>query len=240
MDRGTWLQERRAAVAAAYDAAAPTYDREPYPAAPQARYVARLLEACPPGGLVLDAPCGTGRYFGQVVEAGRRVVGVDGSAGMLAVARQRGLAEALHHLALQELAFVREFDAVMTIDGMENVPPEDWPLVLANLHRAARPGGHLYLTVEEQPERLVDEAFEALSAAHLPAVRGEVVEAGAAGYHFYPGRERVVAWIAGEDLRIVEESHEPAPDGAWAYRHFLLQDRRSTPADPPSGNRPGA
>ena len=28
----------------------------------------------------------------------------------------------------------------MTIDGLENVPPEDWPLVLANLRRALRPG----------------------------------------------------------------------------------------------------
>jgi SAM-dependent methyltransferase len=227
MDRRTWLDDRRSAVASAYDAAAPTYDQDPYPAQAQARFVARLLETCPPGGLVLDAPCGTGRYFGQVIEAGRRVVGVDGSAGMLAMARERGLAEALHRLDLQELTFVREFDAVMTIDAMENVPPEDWPLVIANLHRAVRPGGHLYLTVEEQPDALVDAAFQALSAAHLPAVRGEVVEAGAAGYHFYPGRERVVGWIAGEDLRIVDESHEAAPDGSWAYRHFLLRDGRS-------------
>ena len=40
----------------------------------------------------------------------------------------------------------------MTIDAMENVTPEDWPPVLANLRRAVRPGGHLYLTVEEADE----------------------------------------------------------------------------------------
>jgi len=45
-----------------------------------------------------------------------------------------------------DLAYAREFDAVMTVDAMENVPPEEWPLVLANLHRAVRPGGYLYLT----------------------------------------------------------------------------------------------
>jgi hypothetical protein len=33
---------------------------------------------------------------------------------------------------------------------MENVPPEQWPLVLANLHRAVRPGGVMYLTVIDE------------------------------------------------------------------------------------------
>jgi hypothetical protein len=31
----------------------------------------------------------------------------------------------------------------MCVDAMENVFPEDWPQVLANLRRALRPGGHL-------------------------------------------------------------------------------------------------
>ena len=67
---------------------------------------------------------------------------------MLAKARARQLATKVEKVGLQELAFDAEFDGAMTIDAMENVPPEDWPVVLANLHRAVRPGGHLYLTVE--------------------------------------------------------------------------------------------
>ena len=47
----------------------------------------------------------------------------------------------------------------MTIDAMENIPPEDWPRVLANLHRAVKPGGHLYLTIEVIDERrVIDDA----------------------------------------------------------------------------------
>ena len=78
----------------------------------------------------------------------------------------------------------------MTVDAMENVFPEDWPAVLANLRRAVRPGGHLYLTVEEVPETDLDDAFADLSARGLPVVRGEVIEGDVAGYHFYPGATR--------------------------------------------------
>jgi hypothetical protein len=110
----------------------------------------------------------------------------------------------------------------MTIDAMENIPPEDWPLVLANLHRAVRPGGHLYLTVEEVDDRNVQEAFASLAATGAPAVRGEIVEGDVAGYHYYPGRERVLGWIAAQGLEVVVEEYEHVRD-AWGYRHFLLR-----------------
>jgi SAM-dependent methyltransferase len=222
MDRRAWLAERRAATVAEYDAEASTYEEHEYEVEAHRRFVARLLATCPPGGVVLDAPCGTGKYFPLVAAAGRRVVGIDQSAGMLAEARAKGIAESLDLVGLQELAFDGAFDAVMTIDAMENVPPEDWPGVLANLHRAVRPGGHLYLTVEEGHQAVVDAAFESLVECGLPAVRGEVTEDGAAGYHYYPGRERVLGWIAAEGLGLVAEEYEHVRD-AWGYRHWLLR-----------------
>jgi SAM-dependent methyltransferase len=223
MDRRAWLAERRAATRAEYDAEAAEYDALDYPRDAQAGYVARVLEQCPPDGLVLDAPCGTGRYFAQVRAAGCRVVGVDQSAGMLAQAGAKQLAERLELGGLQELAFEAEFDAVLTIDAMENVPPEDWPLVLANLRRAVRPGGVLYLTVEEtndEPGKAT--AHAGLTATGVPAVPGEVVEGDVAAYHFYPERDRVVAWIEKAGLRVEEEAYVHARD-SWGYRHFLLR-----------------
>ena len=59
---------------------------------------------------------------------------------------------------------------------MENVPPEDWSLVLANLHRAVRSDGVMYLTVEEVDQSRIEQAFASLSARGLPAVRGEIVD----------------------------------------------------------------
>jgi SAM-dependent methyltransferase len=220
--RGAWLAERRALVRATYDDEAPTYDDEADYAVPlQPVFVGRLVETCPPNGRVLDAPCGTGRYFELVTAAGRRVVGIDQSAGMLAKANARGLAEAVQQVGLQELAFDLVFDAAMTIDAMENVPPEDWPLVLANLHRAVRTGGHLYMTIEETDDATIDAAFVEAQARGWPVVRGEVLEGDTAGYHYYPGRAQVMAWLADEGLELVDEAFDQQ-DG-WGYRHLLLR-----------------
>ena len=158
-DRSRWLAERRAAVRAEYDLEAAGYDDEPYPTTSHRAFVDRLLATCPAGGLVLDAPCGTGGYFEQVRRSGRRVVGIDQSVGMLEQARTRSIADRLVQTGLQEMAFEAEFDASMTIDAMENVPPMNWPTVLANLHRAVRPGGHLYMTVEEVPDADIEAGF---------------------------------------------------------------------------------
>jgi ubiquinone/menaquinone biosynthesis C-methylase UbiE len=223
-DREEWLRQRRAAVRATYDAEAPTYDANPYQATSHAAFVERLLATCPPDGTILDAPCGTGRYFELVQASGRHVVGIDQSAGMLAQARSKGIATRLEHIGLQELAFDREFDGAMTIDAMENIPPEDWPVVLGNLHRAVRAGGYLYLTIEEVLEDEVDAAFREAETRGLPAVRGEITEGDVAGYHFYPGREQARHWIEAEDFEIVAEAFDQ--EGGWGYRHLLARSLR--------------
>ena len=218
--RRAWIDERRASVVAAYDAEAATYDRHPYPNRPQQAWVKRLLTLCPDHGIVLDAPCGTGRYFPLVAAAGHRVVGIDQSANMLAEAQRRGLAIDLQHVGLQELSFVERFDAVMTIDAMENVAPEDWPGVLANLHRALRPGGHLYLTVEEHHD--VDFAASARSAARSRSARrarrGHRRRRCRLPLLPEPGAGHRVDRYGGP--RLVDEAYHQ--EDGWGYRHLLL------------------
>ena len=223
-DRRAWLDERRAAVEAQYDAEASDYDGQPYPTTSHAAFVARLLDTCPAGGTVLDAPCGTGQYFELVRAAGLEVVGIDQSAGMLAQAEAKGTASMVNRVGLQEMAFDAEFDASMTIDAMENIPPEDWPRVLANLHRAVRPGGHVYVTVETVGDADIDDAFTANAARGWPVVRGEIIEGDTAGYHFYPGRDQVMRWIELVGLDVVEEGFDQEAD--WGYWHLLLRRRK--------------
>jgi SAM-dependent methyltransferase len=222
-DRRTWLEERRTAVETQYDAEAPDYEDDGYPTTSHRAFVRQLLDTCPASGTVLDAPCGTGPYFEQVRATGRRVVGIDQSAGMLAQARARGIASRLEQVGLQELAFDAEFDGSMTIDAMENIPPEDWPLVLANLHRAVRPRGHLYLTVEHIDRAEIDAAFADSAAKGLPAVHGEVIEGDTAGYHYYPAREEVLGWLDAEGLDLVREGFDQ--EDGWGYWHLLVRSR---------------
>ena len=227
MDRQMWLAERQAAVVTAYDAEAGTYDQHEYPSDTQREWVTRLLRLVPPGGTVLDAPCGTGKYFPILAAAGYQVAGVNQSAGMLAQAQARGIALFLEHTTLQDLPFSRQFDAAMTVNAMENVPPEHWPAVLANLHRAVRPGGCIYLTVEEISQADIEHAYENLSARGLPVVRGEVIEGDVAGYHYYPGRQQAIAWFQRENLVILDEDYQQ--EDGWGYRHFLLHTRSQVP-----------
>ena len=221
MDRGEWLRERRRVTTERFDTLhAATYDQQEWAviSPTHRRFVDRLIDRCPPGGRILDAACGTGKYFGMVLDAGRRVVGTDQSAGMLAQARAKHPDVPTETVGLQELAFDGEFDAVMCVDAMENVFPEDWPPVLANLRRALRPGGLLYLTVELIDERELERAFAEAAASGLPVVRGEHTSRGG-GYHYYPSLEQVAAWVREAGLEALEDGQGDD------YYHLLASGR---------------
>jgi SAM-dependent methyltransferase len=220
MDRQTWLAERRRTAEERHDTIhAFTYDDQYGEIGPvHRRFVADLLARCPEGGTVLDAACGTGKYFAMVLESGRRVVGTDQSTGMLARARARFPAVPLERVGLQELAFDAEFDAVMCVDAMENIPPEDWPRVAGNLRRAVRPGGHVYLTVEQVDDDELDRELADATARGLPVVRGEESRE---GYHFYPSREQVGAWL--EEAGLVVVAQDDSPGDGYGYLHLLAR-----------------
>lgn len=197
MERRAWLDERRRVARERYDTLhAAGYDQQEWGAISPThrRFVDQLVQRCPPGGRILDAACGTGKYFGMVLDAGRQVVGTDQSAGMLAQAHAKHPEVPTENVGLQELAFDAEFDAAMCVDAMEHVFPEDWPLVLDNLRRALRPGGHLYLTVELIDEQELERGFAEATASGLPVVRGEHTSRGG-GYHYYPSLDQVAAWV---------------------------------------------
>ena len=63
-------------------------------------------------------------------------------------------------------------------------------------------------------------------------MRGEVTEGGAAGYHYYPGRDRAVGWLRQEGLGIADEGFKQ--EEGWGYRHFLLRSPGGAPAAGPS------
>ena len=234
MDRRTWLEERRGAVELDYTQDAPGYDIDLYPISEVHRqFVTRVVDACPANGVVLDIPCGTGRYFELVVALGRRVVGADQSAGMVEQARARSLAESVEQTGLQELAHVATFDGVLCIDAMEHVPPEDWPWVVGNLGRACRDGGLVYLSLEVlvDQEAHLDRALAAALEEGLPAVRGEDVGEDTGGYHFYPADEQIREWLDTARTRIVEDATD-ITYGDWGYRHLLLQTLNVRPGTP--------
>jgi SAM-dependent methyltransferase len=224
MDRTPWLADRRRAVEARYTHEVPSYDDGYDPATPMhRRSVERLIDACSEG-TVLDAACGTAPYAGMVLDAGLGYVGADQSAGMLEAAPAKWPSARFERVGLQELPFLEAFDGIMCVDAMENVPPDDWPRVLAAFRTALRPNGLVYLTVEEIDRTEIDQAFTKATADGLPAVLGEKLEGDTAGYHYYPPREKVAAWLVGAGFEVVDEEDEWLDtDG---YHHMLVRASR--------------
>jgi hypothetical protein len=77
--------------------------------------------------------------------------------------------------------------------------------------------------VEEVEEAEIDAAFATARTLGLPAVRGEIIEGDVAGYHYYPGRERVMGWLEAEGLFLEAEAVDQ--EDGWRYRHLLVRGR---------------
>jgi SAM-dependent methyltransferase len=207
MKRSDWIKARRRLTEDRFDRLfAPIYDDEwgATIAPSHQRFLEKLLDVCPPGSTILDAACGTGKYWPLILGHGCRVFGTDQSRAMLERARIKFPEVATEKVGLQELHYLSAFEAAVCIDAMECVFPEDWLRVLQNLHRAVKPGGYIYLTVEIAAEEEVQQAFQAARAQGLPVVYGEWAHEG--GYHYYPSLEQVRAWIAQAHLSLVEET----------------------------------
>jgi SAM-dependent methyltransferase len=230
-DRTAWLPELRRVNERQEDALAGDFDAywgeiEPL----HHSFVGRFLSRLPPGGRVLDAACGTGKYFSMVLASGRRLLGVDHAGVLLAVAATKFPQVPTQQHDLQELPYRVAFDGVLCVDAMEFVPPEDWPSVLEGFHQALRPGGWLYLTVELAPGDRVRAANQAARQRGLPVVEGEVIWEGPDGYyHHYPSMGQVRTWLAAAGFAIQEEAEGPWHHEGYAYHHVLA--RMATPPE---------
>ena len=94
---------------------------------------------------VLDLCCGTGLLAGELIARGYRVVGVDASEAMLALARERlGPEVELSRTTLPELEGEGVFDAaVCTFDGLNYLTPDELRLTMAAVALRLRPSGWL-------------------------------------------------------------------------------------------------
>jgi predicted TPR repeat methyltransferase len=116
---------------------------------------------------ILDLCCGTGLLAAELTSRGHRVVGVDASAAMLELARERlGPGADLRLAALPALPVEGMFDAaVSTFDGLNYLTPSDLRVTLVNVARALRTDG--WLVFDLHTDAMLD-----FTAAN-PVVAGE-------------------------------------------------------------------
>jgi len=111
-----------------------------------ASFLDELWSADPVGvRSVLDLCCGTGLLAGELIRRGYRVVGVDASDAMLALARKRlGPEVALSRMALPDLKVEGVFDAaICTFDGFNYLTLEELRLTMAAVAGRLPPAGWL-------------------------------------------------------------------------------------------------
>jgi ubiquinone/menaquinone biosynthesis C-methylase UbiE len=218
MNRTAWLRKMRRETEDQYDTIwAPLYGEKVglYIDATHHQFLQEFLGLLPQCSLILDAACGAGKYMPMLLEGGHIIVGIDQSQGMLSRARDKFPDVQFEKIGLQEMPYQEVFSGAICMDAMENVCPEDWPLVLSNFYRAIKQQGYLYFTVEIADENEVKEAFNRAQQSGLPVVYGEWPDESV--YHYYPSIQQVKEWIRQAGLDLLKEG-----DGD-DYYHFLLQ-----------------
>lgn len=218
MDRNSWLKEQRRDAEEKYDKLwAPLYGEKwgVYENSTQQEFIHKFLNLLPEPGTLLDAACGAGRYMGMLLEKGHAVIGIDQAQGMLDQARAKFPTVQLEKVGLQEMDFRENFDGAICMDALEHVCPEDWLPILRNFHRALKPHGYFYFTVELADEDEVKTAFQQAQALGLPVVYGEWINDEV--YHYYPSMPQVREWLQQSGFEVVEEGEG---DG---YHHFVTR-----------------
>lgn len=223
MNRMTWLRQMRRDCEEQYDTRwAPLYGERwgLYSNTTHQQFMQELLSLLPPRSMILDAACGAGRYLPFLLEKKHSVIGIDQSQGMLVRAREKFPNVQFEKLGLQEMAYREVFDGAICVDAMENVCPEDWPLVLSNFHRALKQRGYLYFTaetIENADENEIKQAFESAQKAGLPVVYGEWPDEDSV-YHYHPTNQQVREWAQQAGFEILQEGN-----GEIYYYHILLR-----------------
>jgi SAM-dependent methyltransferase len=221
VNRTTWLKEMRHDCEVKYDRDAPLYGKKYglYSNTTHQQFIQEFLSLLPQSCTILDAACGAGRYLPFLLERQHSVIAIDQSQGMLARAKAHCPGVRFEKTGLQELTYREVFDGAICMDAMENVCPEDWPLVLSNFHRALKHGGYLYLTaetIENADENEIQQAFEKAQAAGLPVVYGEWPDEGV--YHYHPTNRQVREWTQQAGFEILNEAN-----GEIWYFHILVR-----------------
>jgi ubiquinone/menaquinone biosynthesis C-methylase UbiE len=211
MDRNTWLRKMRRDCEEQYDNRwAPLYGEKwgLYNNTTHQQFIRELLNLIPKNGTILDAACGAGRYLPLLLEEEHSVIGIDQSQGMLARAKAKFPQVQFEKMGLQEMAYQDIFNGAICMDAMENICPEDWPLVLGNFHRALKQHGYLYFTaetIENADEKEIEQAFKRAQKAGLPVVYGEWPDE--AVYHYHPTNRQVKQWTQQAGFELLKEGN---------------------------------
>lgn len=191
-----------------------------------------------PGCAALDVASGTGKVAADLHDRVRpfgRVVGVDLSPGMTAVARQRYAGRAgLEYVVGDALALPTEddaFDAATIAFGMRNLP--DYGKGFGELARSVRPGGRVVCLEIARPRSRVARVLQFWFDKIVPIVGRVAGQGGAYGYLVrsvkgYPDPDRIAEIMREVGLESV--SWQPMSGGIVTLHVGTVPELRPAPS----------
>lgn len=217
MDRLEWIKEKRKMAEERYDTIfSIDYDNKwGYIEEKHKEYLICFLSLISEGFSILDAGCGTGKYWPIITSKGYNVLGIDQSQKMLDKLKDKFPSASVKKIGLQEINYDNNFLGIICIDAMENVFPEEWLLVLKKFYNALMEKGYLYFTVETIDSDEKEYAFKKGIEMGFPITEGEYAHEG--GYHYYPSIKKVVEWLNLLNFMIVKQ------DTSEGYVHFIVK-----------------
>lgn len=136
-----------------YDAIAELYLRNVHSHRLDCRFIDRFLSKLKPNQRILDIGSGPGTLFHELQSKRKlQVVGIDLSERMVELARAHHPSVEVHQMDLRRLAFPpRHFDAAIASYSLIHTPKGQRASALRRISIILKPGGHLYLALQEHP-----------------------------------------------------------------------------------------
>lgn len=178
-----------------------------------------LVGSLSAGARVLDLGCGTGLPTArQLTDAGLKVVGVDISTGMLALARQRVPEAEFHHADVADLRpggplDLGRFQAVTAFFSLLMLPRAEIPYALRTVRHLLEPGGLFALSMVEAD----------LDDFSLPFLGGRIRVSG----YVRDELRQVVQQAGFEVLDETSYAYAPASADVEPEEHIFLRCRRA-------------
>jgi len=114
------------AIVSLYTRNAAAYDRQRGRKLMEAQWLGRLLSMLPAAPSVLDIGCGMGEPIARhLIERGCAVTGIDSSAPLIALCRERFPQQDWQTTDMRELALGRRFDGLIAWDSFFHLTPGD-------------------------------------------------------------------------------------------------------------------
>lgn len=174
---------RPAEIACSYDSIAHQW-LEPHLASNGIRQHEHALKFRPRDGLALDVGCGcSGRFLRLLESHGYEIEGLDVSAQMIALAKERNPTATFYHADVCEWMPARQYDFITAWDSIWHVPLDRSESVLRKLCGALTPGGVFIWTTGglDRPEEKRDSSMGPpvyYSVLGIPKTQQTVTDAG--------------------------------------------------------------